>query len=939
MILSIIMIASQMTIVSAETSANISATVQNKSGTSISIAAGEEFTVVLHNNKMTVESFIGGIQFNGDCISVKTIEGCRSGRTGVYLKRNDSADYVSLEAEKAQDGNAVGFYYTGSTNVTYASQDFIKITFTAKKVGNANISLYEKSSGTNAVDIDPIAVGWSVNVTESGEVNPNAKMHLTASTNSNSVKVGEEVDIILSTSAMKVTSFFGGLEFDNTMFDYIGIAGFVSGRSGAYLQKDSGDYSAVQVQLGKTQDVVGIMLTGTKDNQYVAGNLVRIKLRATKSGTASFTLYEDSDGYDRYAEDDVDAGISIVVTGKTASNLTASSSSTSVAVGNTFTVTVGLDSAWLSTITGGINFNKDVVTVTKIEGARPTEKGVYLVDADGKYTQMSTSVGNTGDNVGFVLTGTSVKSYKTQDFLKVTFKVFAVGDAGISLYENSSGYDGYKADPISVGFTVTTKDRTVINNDPFESISAQTYTGVALTPALVLKSSYAEIGDSYSATYSNNVNPGTASIQIVFNGDYSGTISKTFTIDRATISSATLSQTSYTKTGSAITPIPSVKGSNGKTLTVNTDFTVEYSNNIEAGTATITVTGINNYQGSKQVDFTITDSGSGSGGGGGGSGGGGSSDEPEPEDNPGEPTVDITVTSDDVELSGGVLNASISNTQVEAIVSAIGEDTEIVVIAVGADSGAKVDESHLMVPAKILDTVNSANSAIEISLPTGDIALSAEAVSQAVKQSDGKPITINISRNNNSASINVEYNVTVTCSSGTIITNFGGGELTLVLPIPVGLKAGEGISVLYINGSYAFDMNASVENGKAVFKTNHLSKYAVMSTTESNNRLAKSVKKSTVGKLTVKAQKGKKMKLTWNTGKGNTPEGYVVYRSTKAKSGFKKIATVKGDKKTYTVKTGLKKGKKYYYKVRGYVTIADQKVYTKYSSVKNAKCK
>lgn len=44
--------------------------------------------------------------------------------------------------------------------------------------------------------------------------------------------------------------------------------------------------------------------------------------------------------------------------------------------------------------------------------------------------------------------------------------------------------------------------------------------------------------------------------------------------------------------------------------------------------------------------------------------------------------------------------------------------------------------------------------------------------------------------------------------------------------------------------------------------------------------------------------------------------GYVVYRSAKKSSGYRRIAVIKkGTKLTYTDKKGLKKNSKYYYRI------------------------
>ena len=68
----------------------------------------------------------------------------------------------------------------------------------------------------------------------------------------------------------------------------------------------------------------------------------------------------------------------------------------------------------------------------------------------------------------------------------------------------------------------------------------------------------------------------------------------------------TLEYTSVTYTGSELTPSVTVKDTTkNQVLTINTDYTVNYTNNINVGTATVTVSGKGNYSGSKILTFTI----------------------------------------------------------------------------------------------------------------------------------------------------------------------------------------------------------------------------------------------------------------------------------------------------------------------------------------------
>ena len=90
-------------------------------------------------------------------------------------------------------------------------------------------------------------------------------------------------------------------------------------------------------------------------------------------------------------------------------------------------------------------------------------------------------------------------------------------------------------------------------------------------------------------------------------GDYTGSVTKTFTITAKSISGSTitLGTTSYIYDGTEKKPPVTVKDGS-KTLTSGTDYTVSYSNNKNAGTATVTVTGKGNYKDTATKTFTIS---------------------------------------------------------------------------------------------------------------------------------------------------------------------------------------------------------------------------------------------------------------------------------------------------------------------------------------------
>ena len=101
-----------------------------------------------------------------------------------------------------------------------------------------------------------------------------------------------------------------------------------------------------------------------------------------------------------------------------------------------------------------------------------------------------------------------------------------------------------------------------------------------------------------------------------------------------------------------------------------------------------------------------------------------------------------------------------------------------------------------------------------------------------------------------------------------------------------------------------------------------------------------SAKKTVVVKpkaTTIKSLKksGKKaVKITYKKVSGVS--GYQIYMSTKKKSGYKKIATLSSKKSSYT-KGKLKKGKKYYFKVRTMKKVSGKYRYSSFSKVRSIK--
>ena len=147
-----------------------------------------------------------------------------------------------------------------------------------------------------------------------------------------------------------------------------------------------------------------------------------------------------------------------------------------------------------------------------------------------------------------------------------------------------------------------------ISDTTIGSIPNQTYTGnsISALPVITYNGATLTKDVDYTLSYSNNINVGTATITITGKGNFKGTTSKTFSISARAMSDTSVANiSSQTYTGNVISPLPTITYNN-KTLKKDTDYTLSYSNNINAGTATITITGKGNFTGTTSKTFSIS---------------------------------------------------------------------------------------------------------------------------------------------------------------------------------------------------------------------------------------------------------------------------------------------------------------------------------------------
>lgn len=189
----------------------------------------------------------------------------------------------------------------------------------------------------------------------------------------------------------------------------------------------------------------------------------------------------------------------------------------------------------------------------------------------------------------------------------------------------------------------------------------------------------------------------------------------------------------------------------------------------------------------------------------------------------------------------------------------------------------------------------------------------------------------------------IAYQLKIVTSQGTI-SNFDGGIINVSLRVPKSME-GKKIAVVHVSD----DGIVSKMPGKTVkladgyaykFPTNHFSYFALLDEETAEkmvadqkakfDRIKEGVKNTTLKASSTAAKSS--ISLTWTKSRGYKVDGYEVFKSTKRYSGFGKTAYFKTTKTTYKNTKELKKGTRYFYKVRGYRMVGNEKVYTAWSN-------
>lgn len=232
----------------------------------------------------------------------------------------------------------------------------------------------------------------------------------------------------------------------------------------------------------------------------------------------------------------------------------------------------------------------------------------------GETYQLEMHVRNTGTSYPIKIP-TSASGYT---WTSTNPSVVSVDKNGLVTAKSSSGGTATITATSPSGYTWnrTFKVKTSIEQATIAKIPNQVYTGNPIKPTLNITYQGRKLveGTDYTVSYPSSkeayTKVGEVTLTVRGNGDWSDYVYVTYKIVPLDISHATFSKIEdQTYTGSAIRPHFTL-ALNGKSLT-SKEYTTTYSNNVNPGTATVTVTGKGNYSGTVKTTFTIKNASTG----------------------------------------------------------------------------------------------------------------------------------------------------------------------------------------------------------------------------------------------------------------------------------------------------------------------------------------
>ena len=491
-----------------------------------------------------------------------------------------------------------------------------------------------------------------------------------------------------------------------------------------------------------------------------------------------------------------------------------------------------------------------------------------------------------------------------------TIKAVGPGRATIQI-----SYGAYKAAAITVNVSKPTMT--------IDAIPDQNYTGYAIQPPLTVRvgNKVLAANTEYTVEYYNNIQKcvKTAYVKVTGKGAYSGySAQANFSIVTPTIANATVYPIQdQTYTGSPIYPSFTVYMDN-RVLQQGTDYNVTYQNNTNVGTASIVITGINSYSGTKTVTFRII--------------------------GPSLYAAVIDAIPDQLYTGSNImpqptvrLNNQILIQNLDYSVSYQNNrniGTAVLTInGRGSYTGTKtatfriIDRNLSYATVKSIPNQRYTGSEVrpQVQVTLGGTVLRENVDYTLSYQNNRQPGTATVvitGAGSYKGSTSVTFKITqASLSSATVkVSNvtYNGDEREPNVTVKLNgdeLEEGEDFEVEYRNNT---------KPGKATVVVYGMGYY-------SGTKKATFVIKPKKQNLKSAKASGNSAALVW-TKHGNV-KGYEIYRSKKKSSGYSRIGTFTTNKTTACRNTNLKRGT-YYYKIRSYIVVDGKKYYGAFSNIK-----
>ena len=243
--------------------------------------------------------------------------------------------------------------------------------------------------------------------------------------------------------------------------------------------------------------------------------------------------------------------------------------------------------------------------LTKTYGDRTFPRAATFTKVYGtvKYTSSNTDVAEVNETNGMV----TIKKVGT-----TTIKATA---SATEDYAEAEATYTLTVQKKNITYTATVNNKKY-NNNKTATVSSVEFTGLVGSETLTKDTDYTVTAEFVSANVGSNID---VNVKVILkdtdkannynltNANYvakANITGKEILEDWVTVDTTT----TYTYNGSSIEPVVTVKDPTGETvltLTRGTHYTVEYTNNLNAGTGKIKITGIGNYSGEIEKEFII----------------------------------------------------------------------------------------------------------------------------------------------------------------------------------------------------------------------------------------------------------------------------------------------------------------------------------------------